>query len=498
MASPPPQLPQGPITLIGTLSDNFAFHASPESFIASRILALHTQNPTLSQPPGILRAKILNRNVAVVSSAPIVRAILGDDGYEDEQVFIEREEVPGESFTAGKAYDELMKPFFPPPNLLLMDVPGHAGVKERWMGRMREGLPGGFLGEGGESGGKAKTIALVKKVVREHFGEVASGETVDLYGNMKDLSWRLLLGIFLSMEKGSEEYLEFEGLQEDLLRGQFSLFPMSVNAGFWKSPRSRGLDARRKIEALLAVRMKGENHGCPFAIENDAERADVASHMLLFTSSLAAKAIASLLTAYLLNVYVHRRKPDAQTVIESWHEMQDMFPGSKLNADGLLSSALTETGRLSPPVVGVMRRAEKNVVLKTTEGQPDTLIPKGWDVWLYFAAAGRDPEMYAIPNQFWSDRYLVKYTDEREGFEFGWGPKSCLGGPFVQKIVRTVVDACMEMDLKIEADSLEKGVRGWLGWEDASPEDWARDMKQLPTQRPQRPVNVRISYSTTK
>jgi hypothetical protein len=114
---------------------------------------------------------------------------------------------------------------------------------------------------------------------------------------MKCLSWQLLLGIFLSLEKGSSQYKEIESLQEDLLRGQFSTFAVRINTGFWKSARSRGLDARRKVEPLLATKTREDNSGCPFAMNNDAERADVANHLLLFTSSLAAKALASLLTA---------------------------------------------------------------------------------------------------------------------------------------------------------------------------------------------------------
>jgi cytochrome P450 len=115
-----------------------------------------------------------------------------------------------------------------------------------------------------------------------------------------------------------------------------------------------------------------------------------------------------------------------------------------------------ETGRLSPPVVGVMRRAEKDIVLNTDEEPPDTLIPQVWDVWLYFAAAGRDPDAYSAANQFVAARYMAKYTDDELGFEFGWGPKSCLGGPLMQSVIRTVLDVCIEINLKIKADVNQK------------------------------------------
>lgn len=47
------------------------------------------------------------------------------------------------------------------------------------------------------------------------------------------------------------------------------------------------------------------------------------------------------------------------------------------------------------------------------------------------------------------------------------------------------------MDGEIE----RPGVKGWLGWvknDSIDVQDWAKDMKQLPTQHPADPVFVRI------
>lgn len=187
-----------------------------------------------------------------------------------------------------------MAPFFPPPNLFLADLPGHTTMKEKWQTRMT-GLSGALR-------------SVIVDIARKHFQEIKDKESVDLYECMKSLSWNLPLRIFIVGADGckitSAELLEYEKLQEDLLPGQFSLFPVSVTTGLWQSPRAKGLAARKELQALFTTHVERSMTGCPFAMRDAGEKADVANHFLHFTSSLAAKALASTLTALLLNIYV--------------------------------------------------------------------------------------------------------------------------------------------------------------------------------------------------
>ncbi len=480
-----PVLPHGSPSILSGLAETFSFHSSPEAFITSRVLAFRESHPGLADSRTPIRAKVLNRNVAVISSYDQIKQIL----CRDEGITI---------FGSGQAYDDLMAPFFPPPNLLLSDSPSHEPMKKAWTVRMRS-LP-------------ENSRTLIVSSTRSHFRDITSGTIVDLYESMKELSWRIILGIFLSSsdkhDVSSEQLAEIEFLQETLLRGQFSLFPVSINTRFWRSPRAKGLEARIKLQELLESRLADASTGCPFARRDEMEKDDIANHLLLFTSSLAVKALSSMLTAFLLNLYIfHSRDNGGGT---SQVERLLSLDHNK-NRDALLYSILLETERLSPPVVGIMRRSLNEVVLKSAQVTvPDTLIPKLWDVWLYFVGAARDPAIFgSTANNFVPERYYSSPSNEdemKQGFAFGDGPKSCLGVDLMREVAMTVAKTCigilpqnsgsdMKLDIQADAENIPRGVQGWLGWQaDVRPEEWARDMKQLPTQRPIKAVNVKIVH----
>ncbi|KAI4257242.1 MAG: hypothetical protein LQ352_001740 [Teloschistes flavicans] len=486
-----PVLPHGSPTTFAGLSETFSFHASPESFISSKVLAFQKSDPALAQSRTPIHAKILNRNVAVISSYDHVRQILCD-------------EAVASNLSSGKAYNELMAPFFPPPNLLLLDTPEHQQQKSIWLEQMKSS--------------ESTVCAMVSKIVLDHLCHVPSGSSIDLYESMKSLSWKILLSIFLSNgeggESGASTHDTVEALQEDLLRGQFSLFPISVNTPFWRSPRSKGLEARRRLESLLASKVI--QGGCPFATSTGEERQDVASHLLLFTSSLAAKALASLLTALLLNVYVFRSEAPESSLGDRIRAMDD----GRLRSE-YLKNLVLETERLSPPVVGIMRRTTQDIILsspvnRSQEQSPaPTMIPKGWDVWIYFVGAARDSVTFGgTAEAFMPDRYVndgLNDIEQQGGFAFGAGAKSCLGRDLIRSVAVKVVETCLGLNtegslsqspaqppnVKIVGDpsQIPNGVQAWLGWQqDVAPEHWAKDIKQLPIQRPRKSIIVQVLH----
>ncbi|KAL8954677.1 MAG: hypothetical protein Q9183_006985, partial [Haloplaca sp. 2 TL-2023] len=196
------------------------------------------------------------------------------------------------------------------------------------------------------------------------------------------------------------------------------------------------------------------------------------------------------------------------------------FLGDKIRAlvdrgerSELLRSVILETERLSPPVVGIMRRTTQDIILASPDDSTaPTLIPKGWDSWIYFVGAGRDPAQYGnTAENYQPARYTRPESDDRtqpEGFAFGAGAKTCLGRNVTRMIATTVIETCLGLEsekvlqdpnqsprIKLDGDAsqMPSGVRAWLGWQqDVAPEQWAKHMKQLPTQRPRNPVYVQV------
>lgn len=460
----PPTLSHGYTSSLSTLSQSLSFHASPHAFLSER-----GQIGTRGPPPAVA-AKILNRNVAVFASHRQCREIL-DAEAEDPSIQAVEERAGTETFAALPAYKQLMVDFFPQPNLLLLDGEEHARRRGPWNQHMARVC--------------ANSGPSIREVAAREVARWQDGTDVDLYECMKVLGWRLLLGLFLSLGPEEGEYGEMVKLQEDLLRGQFSLFPVSISTPFWSSARSRGLKARKTLQNKLRERLGRAQASCPFARAEGIESEEVAANALLFTSSIALKSLASLLTASLLNIYLF---PGETSLVEKLRAC---------DGDGrerLLRSILKETERLSPPVVGVMRRVQEDIVLS----QPDeagATVPGGWDAWMYFVGANRNESVYGNAASFDAERFM---EDEGEGggqaepLAFGAGRKTCLGKGLVREIVRIICEEVVDkVDLegKIEAD----GVRGWLGWDGSvDAERMAKDMKQLPSQRPRDPVMLKV------
>ena len=477
-----PQLPQGDFSALSTLSQSLSFHSSPESFISSRIQHAASQTTeheqaASRQKPQVVRARILNRNVAVVSSHQLCTDILRAGSGEPQSTVTAAktgELIGPRTFTARPAYHELMSDFFPAPNILLEDLPEHEAKRKAWDEQL--------------SSFPADNSALIQDIIKDHINSWLNGSTIDLYDTMKDLSWRVLLGIFLQIRPTEKIHSTVETLQETLLRGQFSLFPVSIRTPFWRSPRAKGIEARRKLQTLLKDHITAQDSGCPLLKHKIVEKDEIASNALLFTSSIAIKALASLLTASLLNLFLFPCEPSLASQIQL---------ETPSNSQILLNSILLETERLSPPVVGIMRRAQQDIILSSPSDQPPTLIPAGWDIWLYFVGAARDSSVYPLPDRFLPERFISP-SEAGPGLAFGSGTKTCLGRPTVRTIIRTVAETILGASILLGGSVEAEGVRGWLGWEENCPvEAFARDLKQLPCQRPKAPIRLRVHRNSS-
>lgn len=382
--------------------------------------------------------------------------------------------IPGQfispdTFASQPAYFQLMSDFFPPPNILLIDPPHHQSKRQSWEEQLSSLL--------------ADTSQEIRAIANDHFSTWSHGDSIDIYDSMKNLSWKVLLSVFLQLSPTDKVYSRVESLQETLLRGQFSLVPVSIRTPLWSSARSKGIEARKKLQTLLKDHITSQDSGCPLLRPAKVDNDEIPANALMFTSSIAVKALASLLTASMLNLFLLPSDPSLAERVRTEDSQ---------NRDILLNSILLETERLSPPVVGVMRRVQQDIVLVSLEGQPPTLIPAGWDIWLYFVGASRDKTAYELADKFLPERFISQ-AETKPGYAFGSGSKSCLGQYIVREIVHSVTSAVLDANVDLEGSVTAEGVRGWLGWETGvSAEAFAGDLKQLPCQRPKEPIHMRV------
>lgn len=209
--------------------------------------------------------------MAVVSSHSQIKHVLSAG----------REEESAPTYVANAAYSDLMSSFFPVPNLLLADGQDHKAMRRTWDQHMEQVT--------------TDISALVSQITKAHFEPLATDSEINLYESLKTLSWKLLLATFLGFEPSELTFSTLQGLQEELLRGQFSLFPVTINTPFWQSPRKRGKDAAKKLKDLISTRLRDNDASAgPFTKTRleGVPSEHVANHALLFTTSLAVKALA--------------------------------------------------------------------------------------------------------------------------------------------------------------------------------------------------------------
>lgn len=467
----PPELPYGTPTALDGFSETFSFHSSPESFIASRILKYEAKHPEAFNSRAPVRAKILNRDIALITSHAQITHVLGYTPTRDEI-------TSRPTFVASEAYKPFMSQFFPSPNILLADGFPHQTARSPWEARIQA------FQSGLDRTVDQTAAAAFKNAIDTKF---------DLYEFSKMLAWKILLGLFLGLDESDSYFQEIQVLQEDLLRGQFSLFPISINTRLWQSPRNRGIAARDKLQSLILKQLRRKGGLCPFEVQ-ESELEEVANHLLLFTSSLAVKAIASLITPFLLNLFLLKQGESslADKISELDHQ----------EGLDLLRSMVLETERLSPPIVGIMRRLTRDATIPSnTVEDPDVLLPRGWDVWLYFVAGGRDPSAFGSDCAvFKPERFLPIGKECSYGFAFSTGDKQCLGQELVRDLCVRTGQAMLQEHLNLTGSTLPVGVKAWLGWEgdrEIHADAWVRDMKQLPTQRPAKPVLVSVVRRAT-
>lgn len=119
-----------------------------------------------------------------------------------------------------------------------------------------------------------------------------------------------------------------------------------------------------------------------------------------------------------------------------WRLLEEPALWAALLADAaLVPAAIEESLRFDPPVLGLYRSTTRAVTLH------GVTIPSGAKVMLSYAAANRDPAVFAAPDRFRLDR---PRSEASEHLAFGLGIHFCLGSALARLEAETALRALLE------------------------------------------------------
>lgn len=109
-----------------------------------------------------------------------------------------------------------------------------------------------------------------------------------------------------------------------------------------------------------------------------------------------------------------------------------------LNEMKYLERVIKETLRLFPPVPGVGRKLDHDIVLPSS----GLIVPAGASFWANIWTAHRNPSLYPEPDRFDPDRFLPENHAHRHPYSyvpFSAGPRNCIGQKFAMLDLKAIV-----------------------------------------------------------
>ncbi|CAH1782973.1 unnamed protein product [Owenia fusiformis] len=264
----------------------------------------------------------------------------------------------------------------------------------------------------------------IQRLTSRALEDLHSRSPVNVYKFFKRLTTEICLSVFLDIDFQTAQELSSQicELTTTHWHGIISV-PVSIKMPMMSSfTYGKALEAKAQLLKIIQDKLKDTTtSGFPQKIQNARfPHANLAhNHLLLFTSALVPKALASLLTSFVIAV------------------KKDDFDKANCGST-FLDCLLLEVQRLYPPFVAGRRLVRKDCVVDGYK------LHKGQAAMYMTRQAQRDPQAFTKPEEFLPQRWINAEKDERKKlFCFGAGPRCCIGQNFIWNILRTITQSLL-------------------------------------------------------
>ncbi|KAL5017567.1 hypothetical protein ScPMuIL_007156 [Solemya velum] len=249
-----------------------------------------------------------------------------------------------------------------------------------------------------------------------------------IYKLFKQITTEICLSLFLGLDFTQERDAAetIVSLTTEHWHGIIS-FPVSFKLPMMSaSSYKKALAAKVKLLEVIRVRRSDskssffEKLHSAMSSEQISDDRIVNNHLLLFTSALVPKAIASILTSLTLELGKEDKLQVQKEVCSNSH---------------LLDTYIMETVRLYPPFFAGRR------IIKDKFDAGGYHFPEGYAVMYLTYATHRDPATFDRPDHFLPERWKDGSAIDKSGlFSFGSGSRSCLGQTLVVDIIKITTE----------------------------------------------------------
>ncbi|XP_059642547.1 3-epi-6-deoxocathasterone 23-monooxygenase CYP90D1 [Cornus florida] len=278
---------------------------------------------------------------------------------------------------------------------------------------------------------KAQITHDMHKYVQESMANWREDRPIYIQDETKNIAFQVLVRALISLDPGGEM---------DFLKQQFQEFIaglMSLPINVPGSRLHKSLQAKKKMVELVHKIIEAKRDGGLSSVPKDVAEVllnnaseeltdDLISDNMIDLMIPGEDSVPVLMT--LAIKYLSDCPASLQQLVDENMELKRLKEqlGEPLNWRDYLSlpftqNVITETLRMGNIIVGVMRKAMKDVEIKGYR------IPKGWCVFTYFRSVHLDENLYDWPQQFNPWRWQEKETNNCSFTPFGGGQRLCPG-----------------------------------------------------------------------
>ncbi|CAI9114304.1 OLC1v1014996C1 [Oldenlandia corymbosa var. corymbosa] len=279
---------------------------------------------------------------------------------------------------------------------------------------------------------KQQITRNMQKYVQESMSKWEEDRPIYIQDEAKNIAFRVLVKALISLGPGQE--MEF-------LQNQFQEFIAGLMSLPIKLPGSqlyRSLQARKRmvkfIQRIIQEKRSSNNAN---SVPKDVAEVLLGDGSQQLSDDLISDNIIDLMipgedSVPILMTLAIKFLSDCPSALQQLTEenmkltrhkekLEEPLTSSDYLSLSFTQNVITETLRLGNIIIGVIRKATKDVEIK------GHFIPKGWCVLTYFRSIHLDPDLYDSPYQFNPWRWQERDTNSCSFTPFGGGQRLCPG-----------------------------------------------------------------------